>query len=288
LAQVHEAEYGQCSTVRTVRTIRIHSLSLQSLYIPIIEHCGPFPMGRAAAVLDLWDGSSPSSDPKTHFPCRAGVEECRWRSVDDLDVEVGLSPRAATVPWSEQIKHWLVLFRLQKPYFLYSVFCSLLAAAACLSTMVDLVQHRSAASDIRWQDILEGNTWQSACWSVVTFGLVLEVTSGVFMHVRDGTRIPSWDFWLLVDSAVLLLTFAAWILMHFRRASREREEAEEVDLWLLLLRFALQPCRVVATAKMARKVQVMQTSHMDIKFDDLDDRLSPTNPQQGAFARNPF
>lgn len=36
------------------------------------------------------------------------------------------------------------------------------------------------------------------------------------------------------------------------------EEAEEADLWLIFLRFALQPCRVFASAANARKVQQMQ------------------------------
>ena len=43
-----------------------------------------------------------------------------------------------TVPWTEQLRHKILLLRLQRPYFIYCLLCSLLAAAAFLSTLVDL------------------------------------------------------------------------------------------------------------------------------------------------------
>eukprot|EP00438_Fugacium_kawagutii_P017833 Skav201722 [mRNA] locus=scaffold311:524623:529676:- [translate_table: standard] len=118
--------------------------------------------------------------------------------LEPSDLELG-SP--SQVPWSEKIKHQILLFKLQRrPYFIYCLLCSLVAATAFLSTLLDLC----FASEKGWHDILEGGTWQSSCWSAV------------------------------------------------------REEAEEADLWLIFLRFALQPCRVFASAANARKVQQMQ------------------------------
>ena len=49
-----------------------------------------------------------------------------------------LEAAVVTVPWTEQLRHKILLLRLQRPYFIYCLLCSLLAAAAFLSTLVDL------------------------------------------------------------------------------------------------------------------------------------------------------
>lgn len=203
---------------------------------------------------------------------RPPLEECTWHGLDEMDIEVGMapvkSPESEGLHWLEKAKHALLLLKLQRPYFLYCLTCAALSAAAFLTTFVDLMAEREPQR--RWQDILEGGTWQSACWALVALSLCVEVVSIAVVR-RGNCRDLLKDWWSAFDAIVVLLTLLAWGLMRMRRASPMREEAEEADLWLLTLRFALQPCRVLAAAKMAHKVQLMQQSHMDVSFDSLAD-----------------
>ena len=82
----------------------------------------------------------------------------------------------------------------------------------------------------------------------------------------DVGRIPSYPivFFWLSPQHFFQTHVIAWIIIHnvffqitFYSTFRG-EEAEEADLWLIFLRFALQPCRVFASAANARKVQQMQ------------------------------
>eukprot|EP00931_Biecheleriopsis_adriatica_P062333 TRINITY_DN37542_c0_g1_i1.p1 TRINITY_DN37542_c0_g1~~TRINITY_DN37542_c0_g1_i1.p1 ORF type:complete len:248 (-),score=56.87 TRINITY_DN37542_c0_g1_i1:295-999(-) len=203
--------------------------------------------------------------------------------LDPVDLEQGPSSEAQTVHWTEQARHTILLLRLQKPYFIYCVMCSMLAGAAFLSTIMDLSS--SQRHGRAWHDILEGGTWQSACWSVVGLALCAEVLSSLLVR---GLSF-SGDCWGIFDAVLLVLTVLAWALTRLRRASILREEAEEADLWLLFLRFVLQPCRVFATASMARKVQQMQQSCVDIKFDSLgaNNRMGSGQDVNLASGRSP-
>lgn len=183
------------------------------------------------------------------------------------DLEFGDSPIVRALPFLEQVKHTVLLLQLQRPYFLYCVVCSILAAAAFASTIFDLVGEPQPGR--RWHDVLEGGTWQSACWSAVGLALCIEVACTAAVRWAGGFRALLEDPWLAFDTSVVCLTVLAWLVINIRRASPMREEAEEVDLWLLMLRFALQPCRVIVAAKMAHKAQKMQKSHMDVDFDVL-------------------
>mmetsp|Transcript_17663 Transcript_17663/g.48847 ORF Transcript_17663/g.48847 Transcript_17663/m.48847 type:complete len:237 (+) Transcript_17663:89-799(+) len=222
-----------------------------------------------------WSSWPTRSVPSDDMMPRPEYAECRWHGLEAPDVEVGL-PESGGLHWTEQVKHWVLLLRLQRPYFVYCVSCSLLASAAFLSTFADLLSDRSL--DRRWEDILEGNTWQSACWTVVGLALCAEVVSTAVVRPGGLKAALSQDWWMAFDAAVVLMTALAWMLMRLRKASRMREEAEEADLWLLTLRFALQPCRVFVAAKMAHKVQVMQNSHIDINFDVLADACMGAQP----------
>jgi len=212
--------------------------------------------------------------------------ECQWHGLEAGDVEVGAPPvpRGFGLHWMEQAKHWILLMRLQRPYLLYCLTCSLLGATAFLSTMVDLIREHDAGR--RWEDILEGGSWQSACWTAVAFALCAEVAGACVVRQGSLRCALKQDWWFAFDATVVLLTILAWVLMHLRRASPLREEAEEADLWLLTLRFALQPCRVLAAAKMAHKVQLMQQSHTDVNFDVLADVC--IGPQEIAAGGSPF
>ncbi|CAK9033090.1 unnamed protein product [Durusdinium trenchii] len=192
----------------------------------------------------------------------------QWENVSNISVAYPLEPSdlelgSVQLHWTERIKHQILLLRLQRPYFIYCLMCSFIAATAFLSTLIDLC----FGSEKGWHDILEGGTWQSACWSAVSLALFAEVLSNLFINWP--VKSFSQDWWLIFDVTLLVLTVFAWALSHWRRATIMREEAEEADLWLIFLRFALQPCRVFASAANARKVQQMQKGCVDIKFDGL-------------------
>jgi len=198
------------------------------------------------------------------------------------DLETGGTVKAGH--WTEQARHLVLVLRLQRPYLIYCMFCSLLAMTAFISTMIDLLHsHRDGLllSGRVWRDVLEGGTWQSSCWTAVGLALWGEVASKIV--IEGGALSAIRDWWCAFDAGVVVLTVVTWILTLFRRASPTREEAEEVDLWLLALRFALQPCRVLAAASMACKVQQMQQSALDISFDMLDNGVSKDHHHSECF-----
>lgn len=182
------------------------------------------------------------------------------------DAETGQTSGKA-VHCIEQLRHAVLLMRLQKPYLAYCFLCSVLACTGFFSTMINLMNaHRQGVLKGRgWIDVLEGGTWQSTCWTVVGMSLVAEVASNSVLR-RGGRCIGDW--WCAFDAALVILTLVGWVLTHLPHTLM-RSQAEEVELWLLLMRFVLQPCRVCATAVMARKVQQMQQNYMDVSFDTL-------------------
>lgn len=194
-----------------------------------------------------------------------------WTSQDsDRNAGHGHNGGVST-PWAEQARYSVLTLRLQKSYFAYCLLCCFLAAAAFMSTLFDLLHshrrgllERDPASG--WRDILQGGTWQSACWTIVGLSLLVELGFSVLVHRG---RVCIRDWWCMFDATVVSLTGIAWLLTMVRQASPMREEAEEADVWLLFLRFALQPCRVVVAATTAVKVQRMQQNHLDISFDHL-------------------
>mmetsp|Transcript_16957 Transcript_16957/g.53286 ORF Transcript_16957/g.53286 Transcript_16957/m.53286 type:complete len:214 (+) Transcript_16957:85-726(+) len=186
------------------------------------------------------------------------------------DLELGQAPKGG-VHWTEQVRRMLLLLQLQRPYFVVCFGCAVLAFAASLSTAVHLADshRRGLLQGRRWVDDLEGGTWQSACWAVVSFALFAEVTSSA-ISVKGNTSVTVSDRrWRNFDAAVMVLTLVAWVLTRFLHASPVREEAEVADLWLLVLRFILQPCRVLAVTRLACRVQQMQESDVDIDFGAL-------------------
>merc|ERR1719277_1037176 len=82
--------------------------------------------------------------------------------------------------WLEKARHHVLLMRLQRPYFVYCAVCFLLSFAAFFSTLVDLSTQSAAGKS--WHDILQGRTWQSACWSFVALALCAEVVSGAVVR----------------------------------------------------------------------------------------------------------
>lgn len=195
------------------------------------------------------------------------AEKCHTVPCQSGDIETGQHAEKAA-HWTEPMRHAILLMRLQRPYLVYCLFCALLACSAFLSTMLDLItahQQGVLGKERGWIDVLEGGTWQSTCWTVVGMALVAEVASNAVMR-RGGRCIGDW--WCVFDLALVVLTLLGWVLTHMQRVRLIRE-AEEMELWLLLMRFILQPCRVFATAFMARKVQQMQQNYMDVSFDVL-------------------
>jgi len=203
-----------------------------------------------------------------------------WDSWQDCESNTPHGGGLSTA-WAEQARYSVLTLRLQPPYFAYCILCCFLAAAAFLSTVFDLLHsHRRGLLEqdpsSAWKDSLEGGTWQSACWTLVGLSLILEL--GFSVVVRRGFGCLR-DWWALFDFTVIALTGMAWLLTCVRKSSPMREEAEEIDVWLLFLRFSLQPCRVAVAASTAIKVQRMQRNHLDISFDHLSEPQDKHGPK---------
>lgn len=129
----------------------------------------------------------------------------QWENVSNISVAYPLEPSdlelgSVQLHWTERIKHQILLLRLQRPYFIYCLMCSFIAATAFLSTLIDLC----FGSEKGWHDILEGGTWQSACWSAVSLALFAEVLSNLFINWP--VKSFSQDWWLIFDVTLLVLT----------------------------------------------------------------------------------
>lgn len=196
------------------------------------------------------------------------------------DLEIGVN-LAESLRCSERLRQLLLMMRLQRPYLLYCLVCFFLSMTAFVSTLAGLaLEHYKGDSSLQgsgwrpFEEALEGGHWQRTCWVIVSLALCAEVVSA--LAVRGGSACCR-DRWFLVDLSTVLLTALAWGLSWWRQVRWSTgDQAEEADLPLLALRFALQPCRIFAAASMACQVQSMQDGNLDIDFDMLKNTVSLT------------
>lgn len=178
------------------------------------------------------------------------------------------SPRSSmsglnrTVPCHERVRHALLSARLQKAYVIYCVFCFFLSSLICGSSLA------RAAGTSAWNDV-SSHRWES--WETmleIGIGLVVCVETLCTLWLT-GPREFFRDAWCVFDIGVVALTMMSWVLLFTRSAVISSETFLQLDMPLLILRFILQPCRMLATASMARRVRKMQQNTMDIAFDVL-------------------
>lgn len=81
------------------------------------------------------------------------------------------------------------------------------------------------------------------------------------------------DPWRVLDTIVAGLTFICGIFFLFRRHIHEAEIVEEIDKPVLALRFALQPCRMVATGFMVARARKRTAPEDPEPLTPLDPRL---------------
>eukprot|EP00927_Polykrikos_kofoidii_P016778 TRINITY_DN17612_c0_g1_i1.p1 TRINITY_DN17612_c0_g1~~TRINITY_DN17612_c0_g1_i1.p1 ORF type:complete len:254 (+),score=54.96 TRINITY_DN17612_c0_g1_i1:66-827(+) len=218
------------------------------------------------------------------LPVSIGTQ--RWEAVLQTDVRMDTSDATAhgAVTCGERLRHSVLLARLQKQYLVYCVVCSVLAAMAFGSTLLHLVgrEHPVAASTrhgIVWEEALEPGQWQKICWKLVSASLCVEVMSAVAIRGWSCFKDP----WCLLDMVILSLTAIAWSITMAQRFSKlQAEEVEGADLPLLILRFTLQPCRLIAVASKTCQVQTMQDNTKDIDFDSLD--MAQEEDAESAFS----
>ncbi|CAK0815623.1 unnamed protein product, partial [Prorocentrum cordatum] len=166
---------------------------------------------------------------------------------------------------AELLRHCILMMRLQRPYLVYCLLCAGCATFAFMSTLFGMVSSAGKILPGQAHSILDGGCWQTLCWIIVGWALVIEVfTSAIVNGLRRSLR----DFWFVFDAAVLLVTVLAWMLAHSggptAPTAREVGEIEGADLALLALRFALQLGRVLAAWLMAHKVTQMQSGFLDV------------------------
>jgi len=164
---------------------------------------------------------------------------------------------------SDQARHALLALRLQKSYLIYCASCCMLAVLALLSEIYGLLaRHLSGESFVE-----RGMCWEHVAAFLTGLALCVEVAAGAWLA---GPTAFFGETVNRFDAGVAGLVVLSWFL-HFSRWSRLRllgDEAEELDLPLLMLRFSLQPLRVCATFSVARQVRLMQSANTDIVFDD--------------------
>lgn len=166
----------------------------------------------------------------------------------------------------------VLTWRLQRPYLIYCLFCS-------LATLILLA----------W-NLYKGmqNNWNLPQWKHHRWEEVLEVTLGACMVLETGLTLCVLGVrkffsngWCIFDFFVMLVTVVSMCygIEHIGRNG----EISEADVPLLCLRFISQPARVIAICMGVRRTREMQrVDELQVNFDALNGQsgfsLQPTGP----------
>eukprot|EP00927_Polykrikos_kofoidii_P084225 TRINITY_DN8820_c0_g2_i1.p1 TRINITY_DN8820_c0_g2~~TRINITY_DN8820_c0_g2_i1.p1 ORF type:complete len:257 (-),score=34.16 TRINITY_DN8820_c0_g2_i1:96-866(-) len=188
------------------------------------------------------------------------------RNVNLRDCSAGLGGEVAEKRWSgrlsrsERARHAILSWRLQRPYMAYCLGCAGVTFFLLVWNFAKGVQ----------------NNWNLPQWKHHVWEEVLEVTIGVAIVVETmltmrvvGVRDFLGNMWCVFDLVVAVLTAVSvgYGLKHLGR----RGEICEADVPLLLLRFILQPARVLAAVASTCRTRQMQTDadELTVDFDAL-------------------
>mmetsp|Transcript_72984 Transcript_72984/g.144636 ORF Transcript_72984/g.144636 Transcript_72984/m.144636 type:complete len:246 (+) Transcript_72984:57-794(+) len=164
--------------------------------------------------------------------------------------------RRSRIPRSERARHAILTWRLEKPYLFYCFACFAVTAFLLGWNLVKGYQHHwnlPQWQHHRWEEALE-----------VTIGTLIVVETILTMRVL-GLKTFLSNAWCIFDLAVALLTVISvcYGLEHLGRQG----EICEANVPLLMVRFVLQPARVVATASVACRVSRMQNRVDELQVD---------------------
>lgn len=164
--------------------------------------------------------------------------------------------RRARVSGNDRTRHAILAWRLERPYLAYSASCAMVTAGLLAWNLVKGVQNGwdlPQWKHHRWEEVTE-----------VTIGVIIVVETLLTMRVL-GLRAFLSNYWCLLDLGVAVLTIVSigYGLVHLGR----RGELCEASVPLLLLRFVLQPARVVALAAGAVRTRQMQSGVEELRVD---------------------
>eukprot|EP00927_Polykrikos_kofoidii_P084224 TRINITY_DN8820_c0_g1_i2.p1 TRINITY_DN8820_c0_g1~~TRINITY_DN8820_c0_g1_i2.p1 ORF type:complete len:249 (-),score=32.07 TRINITY_DN8820_c0_g1_i2:73-819(-) len=189
-----------------------------------------------------------------HWLLRLGSARGRGRSSGNISAaEHGWGSRLSG---SERARHAILSWRLKRPYLVYCFGCAGLTLFLLVWNLVKGVQ----------------NDWNLPQWKHHFWEEALEVSIGVLIVVETmitmrviGLRAFVGSCWCLFDLAVALLT-AVSICYGLKHLGR-RGEICEADVPLLLMRFILQPARVLAALASTYRTRQMQSEVDELRVD---------------------
>jgi len=160
------------------------------------------------------------------------------------------------VSFGSRARHVILKWRLQRPYLAYCLCCSVLTAFLfCWNFAKGMQNHWNLPQwkHHRWEECLE-----------VTIGACMAVETLITLRVL-GPRDFFRNIWCVFDFCVMLLTVVSigYGLVHLGKNG----EICEADIPLLMLRFVLQPVRVLAACASTCRVRNMQEQVNELQID---------------------
>lgn len=202
-------------------------------------------------------GAGPSLPQPSAYCCPEDTGHCR---------------RHASITHTERARHAILSFRLRWPYLIYCVVIFVFTLFLFCWNVVKGME----------------NNWNLPQWKHHPWEEVMEVLIGACMTIETfitlrllGVKTFFRNSWHTFDFVVMMLTILS-ILYGLEHLGR-RGEICEADVPLLMIRFILQPIRVMATLASTCRTREMQVSIEELKVDF--DMLPPNDI--GRFGRLP-
>mmetsp|Transcript_1447 Transcript_1447/g.3653 ORF Transcript_1447/g.3653 Transcript_1447/m.3653 type:complete len:273 (+) Transcript_1447:120-938(+) len=157
---------------------------------------------------------------------------------------------------TDRARHAILAWRLKRPYLIYCAACSAVTALLLVWNLAKGIQ----------------NDWNLPQWKHHRWEEAIEVTIGVLIVSETLLTMRVLGFlvffsscWCVFDFCVALLT-AVSICYGLEHLGRHGEIAE-ANVPLLMLRFVLQPARVLALAVSTYRTRQMQTGVHELRVD---------------------
>ncbi|CAE8591286.1 unnamed protein product, partial [Polarella glacialis] len=185
------------------------------------------------------DGEADSLDPGARWKRKNSSlpgydDDPFWDAASDA----GMSE----IQFTDRTRHLLLSLRLQKAYCVYCAFCCVASAVICVSSF-----RRIARMSVAGQNVA-AHQWES--WEAfleVTIGLAVcvETLSSIWLM---GLKAFCKNWLCIFDAFVASLTLLSWTL-----AAAMKLSLLQAELPMLVLRFLLQPFRLLSTASTLRR-----------------------------------
>jgi len=211
--------------------------------------------------------------PIVALPATTGELRMRWPR---LDCVCGTSSWRACchrsrISSAERARHAILHWRLQRRYLGYCTLCSLVTVLLLVSNLVEAVKDRWRLPHWKhhlWEEVLE-----------VVIGLCLILETSLTLYVL-GPRLFFHSPWCLFDFLVSLLTTVS--IAYGVQALTMRDWPEGASLPLLLVRFALQPTRVLAVC-----AGIWRARRLQLEVDALQVDFSTVSPATATISLQP-